>query len=91
MDINELLMIVLAFVLGYMLPGMMKNMCGQRLVEGNFMGDAIKYIPSIAAPIDLLNYAFQSPSSECIPKGDSCEGKSTECCTHFCSADFKCI
>ena len=35
MDNNELLMIVLAFVLGYMLPGMLKNMCGQRLVEGN--------------------------------------------------------
>ena len=34
MDNNELLMIVLAFVVGYMASGMMKQMCGQRLVEG---------------------------------------------------------
>jgi len=30
---NYLLIIVLAFILGYMLPGMMKNMCGGRLFE----------------------------------------------------------
>jgi hypothetical protein len=35
MDNNELLMIVLAFVVGYMASNMMKNMCGQRLVEGD--------------------------------------------------------
>ena len=35
MDNNELLMIVLAFVVGYMASGMMKQMCGGRLVEGN--------------------------------------------------------
>ena len=36
MDDNSLLMIVLAFVLGYMASGMMKTMCGsQRLVEGS--------------------------------------------------------
>jgi len=34
MDDNELLMIVLAFVVGYMASGMMKQMCGGRLVEG---------------------------------------------------------
>jgi len=35
MDDNNLLMIVLAFVVGFMLQGMMKNMCGRRsLVEG---------------------------------------------------------
>ena len=34
MDNNELLMIVLAFVVGYMVSGMMKQMCGGRLVEG---------------------------------------------------------
>ena len=31
---NDLLMIILAFVFGYMLQEMMKNMCGLRLVEG---------------------------------------------------------
>ena len=36
MDDNSLLMIVLAFVLGYMASGMMKQMCGGRLVEGMF-------------------------------------------------------
>ena len=35
MDNNELLMIVLAFILGYMASGMMKSMCGQRIVEAN--------------------------------------------------------
>jgi len=35
MDDNEILMIVLAFILGYMASGMMKSMCGGRLVEGN--------------------------------------------------------
>ena len=34
MDDNCLLMIVLAFVVGYMCSGMMKSMCGGRLVEG---------------------------------------------------------
>ena len=34
MDNNELLMIVLAFVLGYMASGMIRQMCGGRLVEG---------------------------------------------------------
>ena len=34
MNGNDWLMIVLAFILGYMASGMMKNMCGGRLVEG---------------------------------------------------------
>ena len=34
MDNNSFLMIVLAFVVGYMCSGMMKQMCGGRLVEG---------------------------------------------------------
>ena len=34
MDDNNLLMIIFAFIVGYSLPGMMKNMCGGRLVEG---------------------------------------------------------
>jgi len=34
MDNNELLMIVLAFILGCMASGMMRQMCGGRLVEG---------------------------------------------------------
>ena len=34
MDNNRLLMIVLAFIVGYMASGMMKQMCGGRLVEG---------------------------------------------------------
>jgi hypothetical protein len=38
MDNNELLMIILAFVLGYMCSGMMKNMCGRRLFEGTAIG-----------------------------------------------------
>ncbi len=35
MEDNSLLLIVLAFILGYMCSGMMKQMCGgRRLVEG---------------------------------------------------------
>ena len=33
MDNNSLLIIVLAFILGFMASGMMKSMCGGRLVE----------------------------------------------------------
>jgi hypothetical protein len=33
MDDNNLLMIILAFVVGYMIQGMMKNMCGGRQVR----------------------------------------------------------
>jgi len=39
---NNLLMIVLAFIFGYMLQGMMKNMCGGRLIEGSFWGNVRK-------------------------------------------------
>jgi len=35
MDDNNFLMIILAFIVGYCLQGMMKNMCGGRLVEGS--------------------------------------------------------
>ena len=38
MENNNLLMIILAFVVGYCLQGMMKNTCGGRLVEGSFLG-----------------------------------------------------
>jgi len=44
---NKWLMIVLAFIAGYMLKGMMKQMCGGRLVEGISFGD---YMPRFAAP-----------------------------------------
>jgi len=33
MDNNNLLMIILAFVFGYCLQGMMKNMCGGQIIE----------------------------------------------------------
>lgn len=39
MEDNSLLVIVLAFVLGCMCSGMMKQMCGQRLVEGKKLVD----------------------------------------------------
>ena len=57
MDDNSLLVIILAFMLGCMCSGMMKQMCGQRLVEGDFGDfvdktvDGIKYLPDI--PIGL--------------------------------------
>ena len=36
MDDNSLLVIILAFILGCMCSGMMKQMCGGRLVEGSY-------------------------------------------------------
>ena len=39
MDDNSLLVIILAFVLGCMCSGMMKQMCGYNLVEGNVVED----------------------------------------------------
>ena len=38
MDDNSLLVIILAFMLGCMCSGMMKQMCGGRLVEGKIAG-----------------------------------------------------
>lgn len=35
MEDNQLLIIVFAFILGYLASGIMKNMCGCRLLEGN--------------------------------------------------------
>lgn len=49
MIINSLLVIILAFILGCMCSGMMKQMCGSRLVEGMSMfgtqkkGEACSY------------------------------------------------
>jgi hypothetical protein len=39
MDDNNLLMIILAFIVGYCLQGMMKNMCGGRLLEGSLANE----------------------------------------------------
>ena len=32
---NSLVLIILAFIIGYYLPQLMQNMCGNRLIEGN--------------------------------------------------------
>lgn len=45
MEDNSLLVIVLAFVLGCMCSRMMKQMCGQRLVEGRYIDDNNCYEP----------------------------------------------
>ena len=39
MDENSLLVIILAFIVGCMCSGMMKQMCGYNLVEGNVVED----------------------------------------------------
>tara|TARA_B100000676_G_C17866591_1_gene726288 strand:- start:231 stop:527 length:297 start_codon:yes stop_codon:yes gene_type:complete len=43
MEDNSLLMIILAFVVGYMCSGMIKNMCGGRLVEGSYIPTKCMY------------------------------------------------
>lgn len=66
MENNNLLMIVLAFVLGYMVSGMMKQMCGPRLVEGSGSGTAHKFKGSTSpydapAPNNLFTQYIADP------------------------------
>ena len=58
MDNNELLMIVLAFVVGYMVSGMMKQMCGGRLVEGNKQSGAYCNVDSDCQSKKCSRYFF---------------------------------
>ena len=53
MDDNSLLVIVLAFVVGYMASGMMKQMCGGRLVEGDS-----NFCQITDGAIDYINQTF---------------------------------
>jgi hypothetical protein len=46
---NDLLMIILAFVFGFILLGMMKNMCGGLLIEG-VVGDTVDANKSLCQP-----------------------------------------
>lgn len=63
MEDNQLLMIVLAFVLGCMCSGMMKQMCGGgRLVEGSILD----YLPS------LSSYPTCSNGRSCPPISPHC-------------------
>tara|TARA_Y100001958_G_scaffold20552_1_gene12515 strand:- start:2027 stop:2230 length:204 start_codon:yes stop_codon:yes gene_type:complete len=54
MEDNQLLMIVLAFVLGCMCSGMMKQMCGGRLVEGS--GNAFGFDKSCTTDSDCRGF-----------------------------------
>jgi hypothetical protein len=55
MDDNNLLMIILAFVVGYMLQGMMKNMCGGRLVEGSCgINKVFGWVPGVDTSNDCI-------------------------------------
>ena len=56
MDDNNLLMIILAFIVGFMLQGMMKNMCGGQLVEGI---NALDALPGVAA-VDFLVHGIET-------------------------------
>jgi len=54
---NDLLMVVIAFVIGFMLQGMMKNMCGQRrLKEGNFLWGGNRSIGEDATRTEWSDY-----------------------------------
>ena len=60
MEDNSLLMIVLAFVLGYMASGMMKQMCGGRLVEGSGeKGDACRSVSDCGTSIGIQGETLQ--------------------------------
>ena len=53
MDNNELLMIVLAFVVGYMCSGMMRQMCGRRLVEGGLVDELNQFNGWVEKKVNL--------------------------------------
>jgi len=55
MENNNLLMIILAFVVGFMLPGMMNNMCGVRLIEGKARPYVNQEADAATAPITCSN------------------------------------
>jgi hypothetical protein len=68
MDDNSLLMIVLAFVVGYMCSGMVKKMCGrQRLVEGSMWGDYANWYNNKLAwakdPLDTIDVGWGKASN----------------------------
>tara|TARA_X000000950_G_scaffold196905_1_gene236979 strand:- start:539 stop:757 length:219 start_codon:yes stop_codon:yes gene_type:complete len=65
MEDNSLLVIVLAFVLGCMCSRMMKQMCGQRLVEGNFI-DNTK---------NIINWMDDPGPEWSEARGDTCYNK----------------
>ena len=71
MDDNSLLMIVLAFVFGYMASGMMKQMCGRRLVEGEVCkgsgqsGEDCKYWKSPTNCGNNWQFNWLSPHQQC--------------------------
>ena len=80
-------MIVLAFVLGYMCSGMMKQMCGRRLVEGGF-GDFLTNVECTASQADEALSGNYEPcggvhGTECDTEGTTCiigSGKTTGYC-----------
>ena len=74
MENNQLLMIVLAFVLGCMCSQMMKHMCGQRLVEGGlFFNDSIPSGYPCTWDSDCASGACRDPTKDynvrCIETG----------------------
>jgi hypothetical protein len=41
MNNNEMIMLIVAFIVGFMIRGLMKMMCQSRLVEGKYHGGNI--------------------------------------------------
>ena len=71
MDNNSLLMIILAFVVGYCLPSMMKNMCGGRLVEGYGPGSSCDYNGGMGGQTDCNGWGVDRDDLTC----NNCSGK----------------
>lgn len=67
MEDNSLLVIVLAFVLGCMCSGMMKQMCGGRLVEGTSSHDTYPYYvrPKSYGALCTFDHYSPSPTPPC--------------------------
>ena len=88
---NDWLMIVLAFIAGYCLRTMMKNMPGSRLVEGATALSEVKQFVR-TAPARSLQFA-EAPRGGvmkgglCTYKGNECAWSQGDCSTVACSAD----
>jgi hypothetical protein len=64
------LIIVLAFVIGFMLQGMMKNMCGERLIEGG-LTDGWDWDSSCDSTGQIrsgLQFSAKNPDGKCVDK-----------------------
>jgi len=74
---NNILIIILSFIMGYMLPGMMKNMCGGGIVEFSKTNSDSK--PNTDSEANLQRLCTRDQFQLC-DKDEDCTGKYKKYC-----------